>query len=226
MKLRAMNWWLPAIIKITKRKHKSGEKTSYPIFWGSIPSKYVKLYFSSYLIIFAWFLWAANHNYSTEQVDDFLSLIYIPISVGFMMIPILYTIHFIFYRGALNRSGDFIQISTQNNLEYQGRYGAIISDIREIIDSYPFFSIFFGFDLPPQNYIIQKISDPKFYMFDYGYPIYAKSIKYTFYKTVFILDCSDLDLPSFQIKPTGLFDLGVLIKNIFLKVSWYRSTQN
>tara|TARA_X000000368_G_scaffold107732_1_gene83702 strand:- start:199 stop:1062 length:864 start_codon:yes stop_codon:yes gene_type:complete len=187
--------------------------TLVPYFLGISPSRYVKLYFSSLLMILIWLWWAENHNYTIEQVNDFLSWIYIPFSIGFLMIPILYTIHFIFYRGRSNRSSAFAQISLKNNLEYRRNQGTIISDLREIVSDYPFFSTFFGLDKSSRDYIIQNTSEPEFYMFDYGYPVYSRNVTYTFYKTVFILNCSDLDLPSFQIKPVGVFDF-ILRRNL------------
>jgi len=177
-----------------------------PYFLGIAPSKYVKLFFFSTLIIPIWFWWAEYHNYSIEQVNTFLPFIYIPLSVGLLIIPILYTIHFVFYSGGSNRSGLFAQISLKNNLEYLKYQGIIISDLREVVSSYPFFNTFFGLDKPSQDYIIQKSSEPEFYMFDYGYPVYSRSLTYTFYKTVFVTNFDGLELPHFQLKPAGFLD--------------------
>ena len=79
------------------------KKALVPYFVGLSPLKYAKLYIFFILIFFVWFKWAEHQNYSIEQVNELLSLVYIPISIGFIMIPILYAINFIYHRGNLNR---------------------------------------------------------------------------------------------------------------------------
>ena len=189
------------------------KKALVPYFVGLSPLKYAKLYIFFILILFVWFKWAEHQNYSIEQVNELLSLVYIPISIGFILIPILYAINFIYHRGNLNRSSAFATLALKNNLDYKEYSGLIISDIKDIVSEYPFFTTFFGVEKLSRDYIIQKKDKPNFYMFDYAYPISSRSAKYTFHKTIFIIDFTDLKLPTFQIKPSGLFDF-ILRRNL------------
>lgn len=193
------------------------KKPLVPYFCGISPSRYVKLYFSTSFSILIWLEWAQTHNYSAEEINDFFSIIYLPYSIGLLLIPILYAIHYIFYKGNLNRSNAFSMLSLKNNLDYKKSHGFMIPDIKNIVSSYPFFTTFFGIEKPSKYYIIQKKDTPYFYMFDYAYPILSRNVKYTFHKTVFIVKLSGLDLPNLQVKPSSLFDF-MLRKNLKAKL--------
>ena len=124
-----------------------------PYFCGLSPSRYVKLYFSTSFLILIGLEWAQIHNYIAEEVNDFFSLIYIPLSIGFLLIPILYAIHYIFYKGNLSRSIAFSILSLKNNLDYKKSHGLMNPDIKNIVSSYPFFTTFFGIEKSSKYYI-------------------------------------------------------------------------
>ena len=96
-----------------------------PYFLGVSPSSYVKWFFLSALIIPGYFWWAEFHNYDSKQIDSFLESLLLPYNIGFWLIPILYIIHYGFYKGGSNRSEIFAQIALKNNCDYKSSDGVI-----------------------------------------------------------------------------------------------------
>tara|TARA_B100000519_G_scaffold6390_1_gene5581 strand:- start:381 stop:1223 length:843 start_codon:yes stop_codon:yes gene_type:complete len=184
---------------------KNNKGSLVPYFLGIAPSKYVRWYFLSLLIIPGYFLWAEIHHHDNQQIDKFFESILLPLNIGFWLIPILYLIHYGFYKGGSNRSGTFAQIALKNNLEYKAEDGLIIPQLKKVVDNY-FFHSFSGSGLGSRDYIIGLNSDLKYYMFDYGYAVYSRKATYRYYKTIFMLECSKKELPRFRLKPKGFFD--------------------
>ena len=177
-----------------------------PYFLGISPSKFVKWFFLSALVIPGYFWWAKIYNYDDQQIDSFLESLLLPFNIGFWLIPILYIIHYGFYKGASNRSGIFEQIALKNNCEYKSSDGLIAPKLRKVVEDYPFYS-FSGVGPGSRDYIIGLNSDIKFYMFDYGYAVYSKKATYRYYKTILIFRCTGNGIPRFRLKPKGLFDV-------------------
>ena len=129
-----------------------------------------------------------------------------PFNIGFWLIPILYIIHYGFYKGGSNRSEIFAQIALENNCEYKTTDGVITPEIQKVVKDY-FFHSFSGVGMGSRDYIIGLNSDFKYFMFDYGYAVYSKKATYRYYKTIFMLRCTKNDIPRFRLKPKGLFDI-------------------
>ena len=176
-----------------------------PYFLGMPPAKYVKWFLLSAFVIPGYFWWAEIHNYDSHQIDSFLESLLLPFNIGFWLIPILYIIHYGFYKGGSNRSGIFEQIALKNNCEYKASDGVITPELQKVVKDY-FFHSFSGVGLGSRDYIFGLNSDLKFYMFDYGYAVYSKKATYRYYKTIFMLECSKKELPRFRLKPKGFFD--------------------
>ena len=177
-----------------------------PYFLGIPPSRYVKWFFLSAFVIPGYFWWAEIHNYDSQQIDSFFESLLLPFNIGFWLIPILYIIHYGFYKGGSNRSEIFAQIALKNNCEYKESDGPITSELQKVVKDY-FFHSFSGTGLGSRDYIIGLNSDLKYYMFDYGYAVYSKKATYRYYKTIFMLRYTKKDLPRFRLKPKGIFDV-------------------
>ena len=124
-----------------------------PYFLGISPSRYFKLFFISALIIPGYFWWAEINNYNNQQIDSFLELLLLPFNIGFWLIPILYIIHYGFYKGVSNRAGIFAQIALKYNCDYKATDGVIIPELQKVVKDY-FFHSFSGFGLGSRDYII------------------------------------------------------------------------
>ena len=94
-----------------------------------------------------------------------------PFNIGFWLIPILYIIHYVFYKGASNRSRIFTQIALKNNCEHKATDVVITPELQKLVDDY-FFHRFSGIGLGSRDYIIGLNADLKYYMLDYGYAVY------------------------------------------------------
>ena len=146
-----------------------------PYFLGISPSRYVKWFLLSAFAIPGYLWWAEFHNYDSQQIDSFLESLLVPFNIGFWLIPILYIIHFGFYKGVSNRAGIFAEIALKNNCEYKATDGVITPKLQKVVKDY-FFHTFSGVGLGSRDYIIGLNSDLKYYMFDYGYAVYSKKL--------------------------------------------------
>ena len=93
-----------------------------------------------------YFWWAYIHSYDDKQIDNFLESILLPFNIGFWLIPILYTIHYGFYKGGSNRSEIFAQIALENNCVYKSSDGIITPELKKVVKDY-FFHSFSGVGL-------------------------------------------------------------------------------
>tara|TARA_B100000575_G_C22687213_1_gene417154 strand:- start:141 stop:533 length:393 start_codon:yes stop_codon:yes gene_type:complete len=122
------------------------KESLYPYFLGISPSKYVKKFFISILIILGYFWWTEIHKYDNQQIDSFLESLLLPFNIGFWLIPILCIIHYGLYKRASNRSRIFTQIALKNNCEHKATDGVITPELQKLVDDY-FFHSFSGIGL-------------------------------------------------------------------------------